>query len=76
MSRPARGAWVEILSQIEWLVMPESRPARGAWVEIDWSDAQKLQLKSRPARGAWVEMGIRDTWIFSPFVAPRKGRVG
>ena len=34
LSRPARGAWVEILT--DWLKNPsiESRPARGAWVEI------------------------------------------
>ena len=35
MSRPARGAWVEIA--VSLLIAPAllwSRPARGAWVEI------------------------------------------
>ena len=33
-SRPARGAWVEIIDEIGVLHSNRSRPARGAWVEI------------------------------------------
>ena len=33
-SRPARGAWVEILILIDEIGVLQSRPARGAWVEI------------------------------------------
>ena len=33
-SRPARGAWVEILILAEVVFYNLSRPARGAWVEI------------------------------------------
>ena len=52
-SRPARGAWVEImanasLSQIEWL----SRPARGAWVEIGLLGGLFQNLDSRAPQGA------------------------
>ena len=35
LSRPARGAWVEILILIDEIgVLHSSRPARGAWVEM------------------------------------------
>ena len=34
LSRPARGAWVEILILIDEIGVLQSRPARGAWVEI------------------------------------------
>ena len=34
MSRPARGAWIEICRSIPWLWRIASRPARGAWIEI------------------------------------------
>ena len=56
-SRPARGAWVEIISWAYYTnAHAPSRPARGAWVEI--VNLGKIQqcLSSRPARGAWVEM--------------------
>ena len=38
MSRPARGAWVEIANSVQFATLPESRPARGAWVEMSYSD--------------------------------------
>ena len=76
-SRPARGAWVEILktppSVKSW---SPSRPARGAWVEI-YIIRYEMELKlSRPARGAWVEMIKNVSPNQSIIVAPRKGRVG
>ena len=56
-SRPARGAWVEIL--LLWIgsEIRLSRPARGAWVEIFPMGERFAALTwSRPARGAWVEI--------------------
>ena len=68
-SRPARGAWVEILSLrlVISLFLP-SRPARGAWVEIDLQRRLQRAGESRPARGAWVEMMV---WVRS---STRMGR--
>ena len=34
MSRPARGAWVEISLSCPLVLLLVSRPARGAWVEM------------------------------------------
>ena len=34
LSRPARGAWVEMWAYYTNAHVPASRPARGAWVEI------------------------------------------
>ena len=57
-SRPARGAWVEILLPDIVNVGKQSRPARGAWVEMrEGRDNRSTEL-SRPARGAWVEILI------------------
>ena len=57
-SRPARGAWVEILLDDYDVEGKMSRPARGAWVEMISSFHLVPQNKSRPARGAWVEINI------------------
>ena len=57
MSRPARGAWVEIKLYGEQSLRAEtSRPARGAWVEIIAIQERYGVRRSRPARGAWVEI--------------------
>ena len=57
MSRPARGAWVEIKKKSSTRKTIKSRPARGAWVEIlRLVAAIAAEKKSRPARGAWVEI--------------------
>ena len=77
LSRPARGAWVEI--NRDFKSMPSeamSRPARGAWVEIPPSGQETIPIESRPARGAWVEMMKNVSPNQSIIVAPRKGRVG
>ena len=34
MSRPARGAWIEIKAVTTSAGAERSRPARGAWIEI------------------------------------------
>ena len=36
VSRPARGAWIEIADLTEARHGAASRPARGAWIEIPW----------------------------------------
>ena len=52
MSRPARGAWVEIELPDEVIdAMLKSRPARGAWVEIRPS-ATALWKMGRAPQGA------------------------
>ena len=33
-SRPARGAWIEIVGAVDKLRLLVSRPARGAWIEM------------------------------------------
>ena len=77
VSRPARGAWVEIpdarLQRPEYL---GSRPARGAWVEIIRAPPYHDKNVSRPARGAWVEILKGEGSSATSRVAPRKGRVG
>ena len=58
MSRPARGAWIEMAaSPRSCRGRSPSRPARGAWIEIRRSHAaSRAHASSRPARGAWIEM--------------------
>ena len=59
MSRPARGAWVEIdLAVGRKTIVYWSRPARGAWVEIPRGNSRCGRRESRPARGAWVEINF------------------
>ena len=53
MSRPARGAWVEILTVLPSILCNiKSRPARGAWVEIHSPLAILLMLVRRAPQGA------------------------
>ena len=56
LSRPARGAWVEMYQHTEHNSAEESRPARGAWVEMMKNVSPNQSIMSRPARGAWVEI--------------------
>ena len=35
VSRPARGAWIEIVIGFLSRILERSRPARGAWIEIN-----------------------------------------
>ena len=44
LSRPARGAWVEILILIDEIGVLQSRPARGAWVEISEKFRRQLHV--------------------------------
>ena len=52
MSRPARGAWIEIANWWEKLKHGTSRPARGAWIEIDRLGGDAMDAKRRAPQGA------------------------
>ena len=77
LSRPARGAWVEILLDQYLDKAMQSRAPQGArglkYVLIGLGAVRPL---SRPARGAWVEMLMAAIRLVLSSVAPRKGRVG
>ena len=76
LSRPARGAWIEMLTALTLGYKTEtSRPARGAWIEIFTVSRGKSPCASRPARGAWIEMALVTAVSLDGTVAPRKGRV-
>ena len=77
-SRPARGAWVEIMMPpVPSRYGKRSRPARGAWVEIGkTAPVQPLPERRAPqgARGLKFVTDAEKRTFFR--VAPRKGRVG
>ena len=57
-SRPARGAWVEILTAHKKAIEDQGRAPQGAR-GLKWFNEVNTELttaKSRPARGAWVEI--------------------
>ena len=57
-SRPARGAWIEIIKPNLQDKVAKSRPARGAWIEIVEQEQRAIPRRSRPARGAWIEIRV------------------
>ncbi len=77
LSRPIRGAWIEISSRCSRGTSSMSRPIRGAWIEIMvMRRGIKDSTGSRPIRGAWIEINeyltnarinksrpIRGAWI-------------
>ena len=77
LSRPARGAWVEMEAGGRKNAQTLGRAPQGArglkslLYMID--DVEKW---SRPARGAWVEIFVMSSGFNIIAVAPRKGRVG
>ena len=77
VSRPVRGAWIEITLQTRrTATAAASRPVRGAWIEMVNPTYTKTDgTMSRPVRGAWIE--IKHVMRHTPAdrVAPRKGRV-
>ena len=77
LSRPARGAWVEISTTISVSPSASCRAPQGArGLKFCDGEADIHAPLSRPARGAWVEIFlVRDTYTLKT-VAPRKGRVG
>ena len=56
VSRPTRGAWIEIFPRSDTRSRPWSRPTRGAWIEIHGKARADLHDRSRPTRGAWIEI--------------------
>ena len=52
LSRPARGAWVEIQKMSSRYLVVSSRPARGAWVEIRKGLYGRSRLHGRAPQGA------------------------
>ena len=51
LSRPARGAWVEIKMQRKYHLTIMSRPARGAWVEIVSIHTEEQKMSVAPRKG-------------------------
>ena len=53
LSRPSRGAWIEIIKDVqEFVKSRESRPSRGAWIEMPalpsmWSSSAVAPLAGR-----------------------------
>ena len=56
MSRPIRGAWIEMIRSVIDTPKEPSRPIRGAWIEIGMVAGIPQITGSRPIRGAWIEM--------------------
>ena len=77
MSRPARGAWVEIIKKLmEALGVTRRAPQGARGLKSRKTEYTGLQRPSRPARGAWVEIFAALLSFAVMSVAPRKGRVG
>ena len=78
MSRPARGARIEISSSGMYFRSAVSRPARGARIEIV-SDPQAYPpiMMSRPARGARIEIlsGLPEKWKWTKSRPARGARI-
>ena len=55
MSRPARGAWIEIELQDGKSRLRGSRPARGAWIEISGLDRAVIVAPSVAPRKGRVD---------------------
>ena len=69
-SRPARGAWIEILPSFKRFIVSTGRAPQGArGLKSKMRVYQIVPLKSRPARGAWIEMKTE-----SPHIPERKRR--
>ena len=77
VSRPARGAWVEmIITQLVQTLIDSRAPQGARGLKSEWYSPETRWQRSRPARGAWVEIKRRRKRTSILGVAPRKGRVG
>ena len=76
MSRPARGAWIEIIAAWECESWEHGRAPHGArgLKSLKWLRLCLLK-RSRPARGAWIEILRHGAVRSFCAVAPRTGRV-
>ena len=76
LSRPSRGAWIEMVWYTERGIFYWSRPSRGAWIEIKYCPLYFPRGKmSRPSRGAWIEILRGREYPPRSSVAPLAGRV-
>ena len=76
MSRPARGAWIEIRNEKFVGKLTSGRAPRGArGLKSAGHGTAAYQARSRPARGAWIEIGRGGIREGFGEVAPRAGRV-
>ena len=76
MSRPSRGAWIEIKQGKDYDFTTLSRAPRGArgLKSLVYSNLPS-QFLSRPSRGAWIEIKGVDFDPVKTQVAPLAGRV-
>ena len=74
-SLPARGGWIEILSDIILITIIMSLPARGGWIEISRIRLLHSSAPSLPARGGWIEICRQKLRKAYGLVPPRTGRV-
>ncbi len=51
MSRPVRGAWIEIYQPSISVSVIMSRPVRGAWIEITWRCWRHQADRVAPRKG-------------------------
>ena len=57
LSRPARGAWIEMTFSRVYHLGHESRAPHGArGLKYRQKEQNEAPAQSRPARGAWIEM--------------------
>ena len=76
LSRPARGAWIEIPDSSGYpLGMPGRAPQGARGLKSYRALTPSALIRSRPARGAWIEIAIVAGCDVTLSVAPRKGRV-
>ena len=76
MSRPARGAWIEIQFYGDIVAVCNRRAPQGArGLKFINQLKQEGIDTSRPARGAWIEIPVGSALVTAVSVAPRKGRV-
>ena len=58
VSRPRKGAWIEIIQVHEFCPVRNGRPRKGAWIEIFGSQVDGVAFRVAPARGR----GLKLTW--------------
>ena len=76
-SRPARGAWVEMLiNPVRDGGIFRRAPQGARGLKSEFLYCMEDDAASRPARGAWVEIPFDLSTNDGTAVAPRKGRVG
>ena len=76
VSRPARGAWIEIDRCENTDRRGHSRAPQGVrGLKFESDTPVAFDVESRPARGAWIEISVQKNMTILQMVAPRKGCV-